>query len=161
MLSGLASGLFAVGKVPSAAPHPFAMSAPPAPNAISDDPSLGGAGSQMGGLKSGVPPMRYQPPRPDIAVTPVAPNNASAHGSPPISNERIPQHAPPSNPAVNPPSTELTVPTSLADKDPEELMMLLASGDPAIMAFLYTEEGLEWLVESTYYLRPMCARDAC
>jgi hypothetical protein len=62
---------------------------------------------------------------------------------------------------MNSPSTGLAIPTSLAGKDPEELLMLLASGDPAIMAFLYTEEGLEWLVESTYLRCLMSARDVC
>jgi hypothetical protein len=98
-------------------------------------------------------PLPHSPPyRPEGANTTVETDTNLASA---VRNEHILQPAMSSDPLSNYTGVVPGRPTSLVDKDPEELLMLLAIGDPGIIAFIHTKEGIEWLLSSTYLPCPM------
>jgi hypothetical protein len=151
MLSVLASGLLATAQVSNTVPRPFPVLSPPDLTAPFGHQGPGTSGNEIHGSQA---PYHQPQDRPEIALTKGGPRLNLTED---IKNEYIVQRRNPSDLTSNSPGTAPATPASFADKSSEELLVLLASGDPNIMAFIYTEEGIQWLISSTYSRYPMRA----
>jgi hypothetical protein len=145
MLPGPALGYFATSQVPSASPRPSTAYVPPTSSAQCNNV----VSSAIGGIRHGnqLPTAQYPQGQPQIVGTKVEPDtNISADAS----NKHASQRATLSAHLPNSPGTSATPATPIADKSPGEVLVLLANGDPDVLAFIYTDEGVEWLLNSKY-----------
>jgi len=145
ILSGLTSGFLAAAQVPSAVPRPFQVLSPPAPSAPSNNQAPEATKKEIHDTQ--IQLGQHLQDRSELPKIKLRPGINLAR---PASNERIVLHAKPGGLLLDSSGTEPVTPISITDKSPEELLMLLASGDPGVVAFIYTDEGIEWLLSSMY-----------
>ena len=145
-LSELESGLLAAAQVPNTSSLHFTAYSPLAPSAQSNDQGS----SAIGGLRhrNQLPTAKYPQGRPQTAKD-IFELGLSISAE--ISNGHTSRRAALRAHLPNPPDTSAAPATPIADKSPEEVLVLLANGDPEVMAFVYTDEGIEWLINSKYF----------
>jgi hypothetical protein len=152
--SGLASGLSAASQVPSASPRPVAVCPPPASTLQFNDRGLSATGRLKDGIQQST--IQYHQGRPKTARKIVDPETMISASA---SNEHNSQRATPKVHLPNSSDTSVTPATPIADKSPEEVLILLANGDPDVLVFIYTDEGVEWLTNSKYHRNLLSVND--
>jgi hypothetical protein len=145
IFSGLAFGLSAASQGSNTAPHSFASDSLLAFTTLPNTQDLRATKAPM---HCSIPPTAYNiPSRSDLVHKKPSPVvMLAATGS----QEHHPRRETTSKSPANSAGAGHTPSILLADKSPEDILVLLASGDPDVLAFVYTDEGIDWLINSTY-----------